>query len=71
MMLLKKMYLMLRSKILTTKYLYFTNLATNTTLNPEINEVKNKLSNINNLATTSTLNAKVNKIKNKIPTIGN
>ena len=37
MMLLKTMYIMLRSKILKIKYLIVTNLATKTTLNAKIN----------------------------------
>ena len=49
-----------------------TNLATNTTLNAKINEVKGKMSNITfyyclNLATTTALTA----AKNKIPKVGN
>ena len=40
-----------------------TNVATNTTLNAKINEVKNKIPRIINLASTTALTA----IKNKIP----
>ena len=49
-----------------------TNLATNTTLNAKINEVKNKIpNNIANLATTVALNTKINEVKNKIPGVTN
>ena len=48
------------------------NLATNTTLNAKINEVKKEISSITNLTTTATpLNAKINEVKNKIPNITN
>ena len=47
-----------------------TNLATNTTLNAKMNEVKNEIPNIN-LATTTALNAKTIEVKNKIPIITN
>ena len=63
MMLLKKMYIMLRSKILKKKYLTLLTLATNTTLNAKINQVKNKICNITDLDTTAALTG----IKNKIP----
>ena len=43
MMLLKKMYIMLRSKI-------FKNLATNASLNTKINEIKGEIPNVINLA---------------------
>ena len=58
--LLKKMYIMLRSKILKIKRLI---LATNTTLNTKINEVKNKAPSITNLVATTALNAKINEVK--------
>ena len=45
---LKKMYIVLRSKILKIKYLIFTNLATNASLNAKINEVKDETPNITN-----------------------
>ena len=48
-----------------------TNLATNTTLNPKISEVKNETPSVTNLATTAALNAKINEVKNKIPNITN
>ena len=48
-----------------------TNLATNTTLNAKINEVKNEIPSTNNLATTAALNTKINKAKKKIPIITN
>ena len=41
MMLLKMMYIMLSSKILKVKKNGITNVATNTTINAKINEVKN------------------------------
>ena len=40
-------------------------MATNTTLNAEINEAKGEIPSITNLATISTLNAKINKVKTK------
>ena len=66
--LLKKMYVILTSKIFEDKIPYITNLATNTTLNAETNEVKNEVSN-NKLAKTATFNAKTNGVKNKISNI--
>ena len=45
-----------------------TNLATNTTFNAKINEVKNEIFNITNLAKTAALHAKINEVKNKIQT---
>ena len=38
------------------------NLATNTTLNAKINEVKNEIPSITNLATNVSLNAKINEV---------
>ena len=64
MMLLKKMYIMLRQKNIEDKIPDITNLATNTTLNTKINEVKVKIPNITNLATTIALTAAENKILN-------
>ena len=61
---------MLRSKVLKRKHL-ITNLATNTTLNAKIIDVKNELPSITNLATNSSLNAKINEVKSKIPNITN
>ena len=63
-MLLKKMYIMLRQKNIEDKIPDITNLATNTTLNTKINEVKVKIPNITNLATTIALTAVENKILN-------
>ena len=54
---------MLRSKTLKVKHLICYNLTTNTTLNAQINEAKNKIPSINNLAATAALNAKANEIK--------
>ena len=47
-----------------------TNLATNTTLNAKINEVKNEIPSVN-VATTDALDAKINDVKAKIPSITN
>ena len=44
-----------------------TNLATKTTLNAKINEVKGKIPNITNLATKTALTA----VENKIPSVSN
>ena len=63
------MYIILRLKILKIKY-DITNLATNTTLNAKINEVKDAI-HVTNLATTAALNAKINEVKGKIPSITN
>ena len=41
-------------------------MATNTTFNPKINEIQNKIPNITNLATTTAVTA----VKNKIPNVG-
>ena len=41
------------------------NLATNTTLNAKINEVKGEIPGITNLAAASALNAKINEVKGK------
>ena len=45
------------------------NLATNTTLNAKIYEVKCEIPSITNLATTAALNAKINGVKGNIPNI--
>ena len=58
------MCIMLRYKNIEDKTTDITNLATNTTLNAKINEVKNKISNITNLATTTT--TAITGVKNKI-----
>ena len=55
---------MLRQKNIEDKIPDITNLATNTTLNTKINEVKVKMPNITNLATTIALTAVENKILN-------
>ena len=65
MMLLKKMHMILRSKILKIKYLIL--LTSNTTLNAKINEVKGKIPSIPNFATTTALTA----VENKIPNVSN
>ena len=48
-----------------------TQLATNTTLNSKINEVKSKIPTITNLVTNVSLNAKINKVQNRMPIITN
>ena len=48
-----------------------TNLATNTTFNAKINEVKCDILSITNLATTAALNAKINQVKCNITNIAN
>ena len=52
----------LKLVMLKLKILKITNLATNTTLNAKINEVKNEIPSITNLATTTALTAFENKI---------
>ena len=64
MMLLKKMYIMLKN--IEDKIPDIINLATNTTLN-----VKKEIPSITNLAPTTSLNAKIDEVKNKIPNITN
>ena len=51
---------MLKSKTLKIRCQILTNLASNTTLNAKVNEVKNEVPSITNLATKSSLNAKTN-----------
>ena len=58
-------------KNIEDKMLGLTNLATNTTFNAKINEVKIQILSITNLATTTALNAKINEVKNKIPNTTN
>ena len=48
-----------------------TNLATKTTLNAKIDEVKGEIPSITNLATTAALKAKINEVKGGIPSITN
>ena len=62
MILLKKMYIMLRSKIPD-----ITNLATKASLNAKINEVKGEIPSITTLTTTTALTA----VENKIPSLSN
>ena len=57
MMLLKKMYIMVRSKNIEGKISDITNIATDTTLNAKINKVKIKVPSITNLATVTALTA--------------
>ena len=54
------MYIMLKSKTLKIRCQILLNLASNTTLNAKVNEVKNEVPSITNLATKSSLNAKTN-----------
>ena len=68
MMLLKKMYIMLRSKILKIKYLI---LLTYQLILFLINKIKNEITSINNLATNASLNAKINEVNREIPSITN
>ena len=56
MMLLKKIYIMLRLKILNIKYQLLT-LAINSTHDAKVNEVKNEIPSITNLDATAALNA--------------
>ena len=60
------MYKMLRSRVLK-----ITNLASNTALNAKINEVKNEIPSITNLVNNTSLNAKINEVKKKQPNITN
>ena len=55
---------MLRSKIFKMKYLIY--LATNTTLNAQINKVKGAMPSITNLPNPTALNAEINEVKNKM-----
>ena len=64
MMLLKKTYIILRSKILKIKKPDITNLGTNTTLNAKITEFKNEMPSITIFATTTALTAVENEILN-------
>ena len=60
MILLKAMYMMLRY----WRYIpNITSLATNSTLNPNINEFKKEIPSITNLAKNTFLNAKINEVK--------
>ena len=55
-------------KIWKIKYL-ITNVATKTTLDAKINEVKEGIPSITKLAATAVLNAKINEVKGEIPSI--
>ena len=70
MILLKKDVYNTKIKNIEDKICDTTNLATNTTLNAKINEVKDEI-HITNLAITAALNAKINEVKGKIPSITN
>ena len=65
------MYIMLKSKTLKIRCQILLNLASNTTLNAKVNEVKNEVPSITNFATKSSLNAKTNGVKGEIPCITN
>ena len=69
MILLKKMCIMLWSKILYIKLILILN--TNTNLNAKINEVKNGIPSITKLVRTPAFTAKINEVKNKNPNITN
>ena len=69
MILLKKMCIMLWSKILYIKLILILN--TNTNLNAKINEVKNGIPSITKLARIPAFTAKINEVKNKKPNISN
>ena len=64
-MFLRRMCLILRSKILKI----ITSLATDTTLDAKINEVKRKIPSTVNLATTTALTTVENKILNLVPKV--
>ena len=63
--LLKRIYIMLRSKILKIKYL-ITKLATYNVFNTKINRIEKEMPSITNVATTA---AEINEVKNNIPDI--
>ena len=63
-----KMYIMLKIK---GKILDITNLATNASLNTNINEIKSEIPSISNLATNAFLDAKINEVNVEIPSITN
>ena len=58
-------------KYIDDKIPNITNLATNTTINTKVNEVKREISSITNLAANAALNAKINEVKDKIPNTTN
>ena len=70
-MLLKKVYIILRTKILKIKYLILLTQLLILPLNTKINQVKNEIPSIANLATTAALNPKISEAKNIIPNISN
>ena len=63
-----KMYIMLQ---IESKIIDITNLATNASLNANINEIKSKIPSISNLATNAFLDAKINEVNVEIPSITN
>ena len=63
-----KMYIMLK---IEGKILDITNLATNASLNANINEIKSEIPSISNLATNAFLDAKANEVNGEIPSITN
>ena len=71
MMSLKKMYIMLRQKMLKMKYLILLTQLLKTTLNAKIDDFKHEIPSINQLTTKTNLNAKMNEVKGEIPTITN
>ena len=60
MMLLKNVYIMIKSNILKIRKPDITNLVTNTTLNAKINEFLKKIPSITGLATTAAFNTRTN-----------
>ena len=62
---------MVKSKTLKIRYQILLNLASNTTPNAKVNEVKNEVHSITNLATKASVNAKTNEVKGEIPCITN
>ena len=65
-MLLKRLNIVLGSKLLKIKHLILLLLSTKTTLNSKINEGKAEIPSINNLATTAALS-----VENEIPDVSN
>ena len=62
----KDVYNNANKKNIEDKISDITNVATNTSLNAKINEVKGEILSITNLATITALNATINEVKNKI-----
>ena len=58
-----------KMKIVEDKIPDISNIATNASLNANINEVKGEIPSITNLATNASPNAKINEVKGEIPSI--